>query len=1134
MRLTKVVECVDDLTGQRIAEIEWSEEDALRFPLCLSGLDGDCKMITDISVARGNVLLVDHGREAEGLSPHSVKPAKSETACEGEGRPADPVEHGRRFRPHLTSGPLTFAQPVSAEQSASRLLDQDPRAALPQIELTSTGGDKLPLPCDKPLLWSPRIDLISSAGGDADYAVEMDDDGRAHLRFGDGQLGKAPEATMHFMARYRTGNGPSGNVGAGSIAHIVFKQGNPGVQMYPRNPMPARGGIAPEPADEVRSFAPTAFRKEIQRAITPADYARLSQTPYHKKVQRANAQFVWTGSWYEVLVAIDPFGSVEEALIPALIEEVEQHLYRYRRMGHDVRVRQAQYVPLDLELDVCVDSDHLTAHVKRALLDVFGNRMLPGGRLGFFHPDRLTFGDGVPISKMVAIAQAVPGVESVSVRLKRQEVEGRTRLAARHLARGAMGDRSPRQRSVGPRPRNLENRCARWKMTNPCGCCEGMQKLTPADLANRPGLNEIAYRVGTHATFLETMLARLSDPEFGRDLDRTTHADVDPLKAQTTRVPSDASIALLDAWAVVADILTFYQERIANEGYLRTAVERRSVLELARLVGYKLRPGVASSVRLAFTLQKDFAVKIPKGTPVKSIPGQNELPHAFETSEDIAARAEWNEIAPRLTRPQRIGPENVSNLQTIWLAGTSTKVQANDRLLIVFKTGNQRFVRRVEEVFEDSDKKRTKVTLQTEEFTSVRFANAIQGVVRQRLAVCPELAESDAMKTLRDKVKPQAKLADLDDFLETALAEFRRQSGDSQTSQAELKSLADAAGGISTALSAILETNDAALGALMTDAVEAYRNQDVHAKAVESALKDLATALALKTVNERVTATDVAGTALEKETVPDAAFQLSEPAANIAELRAAWKVPLDKANAAILAAAKAAIPLLKDTAALGTPADKAVKDAFDKTQKELAKATKPGTPAADTAAQFDLAFAQASVANTLDPGLSTKIDEIVAALKDGLDDANTEFDKISAAIDAHQDLQAPKPADAARKKGLTDKVSQALGKVKTASSAKLVDQSVSLADAVGQIQIQSDAAVVRRRNPICAPAHQIRGASQTAGEPPGGPQSARSPKLRARFDCHSGGNDSDRVRHSVEDVAGSACSIASRYHQTAG
>jgi hypothetical protein len=44
-----------------------------------------------------------------------------------------------------------------------------------------------------------------------------------------------------------------------------------------------------------------------------------------------------------------------------------------------------------------------------------------------------------------------------------------------------------------------------------CGCCEGVEVLTPLPTANRPGLDALAYRVGTHSSFLETMIARLSN-----------------------------------------------------------------------------------------------------------------------------------------------------------------------------------------------------------------------------------------------------------------------------------------------------------------------------------------------------------------------------------------------------------------------------------------------------------------------------------------------------------------------------------------------------------------------------------------------------------------------------------------------
>ena len=168
---------------------------------------------------------------------------------------------------------------------------------------------------------------------------------------------------------------------------------------------------------------------------------------------------------------------------------------------------------------------------------------------------------------------------------------------------------------------------------NDCGCCAGLTAQTPVEVANRPGLGAIAYRVGTHATFKSSMLSALSDS--------TRPA----LRALRTREDDDFSIALLDVSAVLGDVLTFYQERIANESYLRTATERRSLLELARLIGYELRPGVAAHAYLAFTVDEapgtPARTTIDIGLKVQSIPGPGETPQTFETVEQIEARVDW-------------------------------------------------------------------------------------------------------------------------------------------------------------------------------------------------------------------------------------------------------------------------------------------------------------------------------------------------------------------------------------------------------------------------------------------------------------------------------------------------------------
>ena len=219
-----------------------------------------------------------------------------------------------------------------------------------------------------------------------------------------------------------------------------------------------------------------------------------------------------------------------------------------------------------------------------------------------------------------------------------------------------------------------------------CGCCTGAQVLTPAAIHNRPGLSRLAYRVGTHARFLASMKARLASAEVEVAAPGQPPHVVRPLAALTTRAHSDFSIALLDGWATVADLLSFYQERIANEGYLGTATERRSVLELARLAGYALRPGVAASVHLAFTIDAQHAepTTIAAGTRAQSLPGPGEDPQSFETSEDLEARREWNDLQVRRTRPQNITLRTALLIERLVVMDSVNGLRAGEPLLLLF------------------------------------------------------------------------------------------------------------------------------------------------------------------------------------------------------------------------------------------------------------------------------------------------------------------------------------------------------------------------------------------------------------------------------------------------------------------
>ncbi|MFE5631357.1 baseplate J/gp47 family protein [Streptomyces sp. NPDC056543] len=249
-----------------------------------------------------------------------------------------------------------------------------------------------------------------------------------------------------------------------------------------------------------------------------------------------------------------------------------------------------------------------------------------------------------------------------------------------------------------------------------CGCCAGTSVRTPGTVGNRPGLPEIAYRSGAHGDFRSSMVTALSDPSRPR------------LNRLLTRDTGDPTIAVIDAWAVVCDVLTFYNERLANESYLRTATERVSLQELGRLVAYRPAPGVAAETHLAFSLEKlleaalptglppdpglippslPTAVDLPPGLRVQSVPGPGELPQLFETVEELSARAAWNALPVVPTRPY----PPVRNRVDAWFDGDTLPVRTGDAILFASEdlAGDRWDVRLVTRVEPDPPHRRTHV-----------------------------------------------------------------------------------------------------------------------------------------------------------------------------------------------------------------------------------------------------------------------------------------------------------------------------------------------------------------------------------------------------------------------------------------
>lgn len=454
VRLKNVKTTTDSLFAVEITEIEWESMDALPFPLCIS-----TDTLENVSVALGNILLADHGLSfhdggAGPFSPSSLYPdvvpdsqLSYPPATEaGFCSPKKPDNLPLRYKPQLKFAPLTQAAPLFKEisnaantsekeiKTAFDMMRWDMRDVRPSIHLFEQASQSP---------WQPYFDLLNAGPGSKYFVIETESDGISRIRFGNGIQGERPEAGVSFRAIFRIGNGKKGNIGAGVLAHMtsnhptVLANMNAVTKIW--NPLPARGGTEPESMEEVRQYAPEAFRTQ-KRAVTNADYEYFAQK-LEPEVQRAAATLRWTGSWRTVFLSIDRYNGLP--IKQDFEDKLRYKLEPYRMAGFDLAVDGPLYVNLDISLKICVKPGHYFGDVKKELLEVLGSGLLTNGRKGVFHTDNYTFGQSVFLSAIYATAQTVAGVSSVVVtKLARQGDKiqsvpdsGEFKLGRREIAR---------------------------------------------------------------------------------------------------------------------------------------------------------------------------------------------------------------------------------------------------------------------------------------------------------------------------------------------------------------------------------------------------------------------------------------------------------------------------------------------------------------------------------------------------------------------------------------------------------------------------------------------------------------------------------------------------------------------------
>jgi len=402
----------DPVTGAFITEIAWDDADALPFALCVSSTsdsEHDSTPLSDVSVALGNNLPADHGFTRGWEELGVVPPARPAPVTPGGSGCSDapaPVAPPPFFFPALASAPLTFARAYDASGPASGFAAQAEDAPVASIAVKDDGG------ADP--AWTIAGDLLGAGELEQRFVVEIDTDGTAHLRFGDGQFGMAPVSGHDFQAAYRTGNGTLGNVGAGTFGHVSPPPPSTPIDYSVitgvSNPIGGAGGRDAEAPESIRQNAPFQFRTQL-RAVTEDDYGVAAMRD--ARIREARASLRWTGSWRTAFVTADPVNELPWAATFA--DSLKSELDGVRMMGVDVEVEQALIVGLRIEMHICLKPGYFRSQVRQALMGIFTSANKPDGSPGLLNPSNFTFGQTIYVSPLIAAAQQVDGVAAVEV-----------------------------------------------------------------------------------------------------------------------------------------------------------------------------------------------------------------------------------------------------------------------------------------------------------------------------------------------------------------------------------------------------------------------------------------------------------------------------------------------------------------------------------------------------------------------------------------------------------------------------------------------------------------------------------------------------------------------------------------------
>lgn len=202
----------------------------------------------------------------------------------------------------------------------------------------------------------------------------------------------------------------------------------------------------------------------------------------------------------------------------------------------------------------------------------------------------------------------------------------------------------------------------------------------PWVIFNPPNQPAIAYRVGDYTAFRHALLRALPG-----ESELTQMVDGQTVQVWRPGAEGDLAVQMIEWWAYLSDILTFYNERIATQAYLAVADLPESVNRLIQLLGYRPRPGIGATGTLAALLSGTKPVTLPAGFQVQSKPGPGQQPQIFELTAATTVRPP-DRIA---TRPvPATAPLLAADGATVWLAGKVGGIKPGDQMLLAPNLGD--------------------------------------------------------------------------------------------------------------------------------------------------------------------------------------------------------------------------------------------------------------------------------------------------------------------------------------------------------------------------------------------------------------------------------------------------------------